>query len=86
MTVSSAVQIGYRLANEVNEGNPANNCVNGHPIFYVEGQAGELPGHIYSEAGMREFRISRMCEWCFDDMCIEEDDDFDLSEGEGLLY
>jgi hypothetical protein len=25
-------------------------------------------GHIYSELGMKEYRISALCEWCFDEV------------------
>lgn len=33
------------------------------------------PGHIYSQAGIAEFRISGTCEYCFDKMCDELEED-----------
>lgn len=32
-------------------------------------------GHIYSEAGKREFRISGVCEACFDEVTAESNYD-----------
>ena len=34
--------------------------------FYYPGDKALDPGHIYSKAGVREFGVSGMCEYCFD--------------------
>lgn len=44
----------------------------GHEIFWGEQAEGTKPGCIYSYAGIREYRISGMCEHCFDDEIMEE--------------
>jgi len=36
--------------------------------------------NIYSEAGKREFKISGLCERCFDEVTYIEEDDFDHDE------
>jgi hypothetical protein len=43
-------------------------CLNGEQVMYFPADKAYGPGHIYSEAGVREFRISGCCEACFDDM------------------
>jgi hypothetical protein len=40
--------------------------VGGEPIFFVPGRYAVVPGHIYSDAGVREFRITQQCEFHFD--------------------
>jgi len=37
-----------------------------HATYHVPGKWAIAPGHTYSDLGVREFRISRLCEWCFD--------------------
>jgi hypothetical protein len=32
------------------------------------------PGHVYSQEGMRDVFIIRMCEYCFDNMCSYDED------------
>ena len=42
-------------------------CVEcGVGTYYAPGLWATAPGHTYSELGVREFQISRLCEWCFD--------------------
>lgn len=41
-------------------------CIEGEAIFWHEYHRALAPGHIYSEAGRNEFRISRLCEYHFD--------------------
>lgn len=36
-----------------------------------------IPGHIYSTAGERELEISRLCEYCFDEITKEPDEEPD---------
>jgi hypothetical protein len=35
-------------------------------VFHVEDDIPRMKGHIYSSAGMSEFGITQMCEFCFD--------------------
>lgn len=50
-------------------------CINcGHEIFWEKSRRSTRPGHIYSEAGLREYKISGMCEYCFDKLTEVEDD------------
>jgi hypothetical protein len=44
-------------------------CLLGEGVYYVEYYKALLPGHIYSQAGVKEFGISRMCEYHFDEVC-----------------
>ena len=50
------------------EAQQAHVCINcGHEIFWGKQSDGETkPGCIYSYAGIREYKISGMCEHCFD--------------------
>lgn len=43
-------------------------CIHGEKVFFYSGEAAfaMLPGQIYSDAGRREFSISRCCEYHFD--------------------
>jgi len=49
-------------------------CVMGEPVFYFDWPHALMPGHIYSEAGMDEFTISRSCEYHFDEWTKEPED------------
>lgn len=40
---------------------------------YLEMDRALEPGHIYSQAGIREFEISQLCEYCFDEATLPED-------------
>jgi hypothetical protein len=42
-----------------------------HAMFYAPDDMARVPGHIYSREGMREARISKSCEWCFDTLADE---------------
>ena len=51
-------------------------CVFGdHPMFYAPYDVALVPGHIYSELGLKEAGISSCCEYCFDKEFMETDDD-----------
>ena len=39
------------------------------PIFYSPARKAEMEGHIYSVAGQNEYRITALCEYCFDKAC-----------------
>lgn len=47
-------------------------CFKGEKVFFNAGEYAVLPGHIYSEAGRREFSISNCCEYHFDQMFDEQ--------------
>lgn len=49
-------------------------CINCHTKIQINmGDDNGLKGNIYSEAGIREFQISKLCETCFDEITKEED-------------
>jgi len=52
-------------------------CIKGEKAFYVEDTEARIPGHIYSDAGRREFGISRCCEFHFDEMFPADDEEDD---------
>ena len=62
---------------EVERANPPERCLNcGKPGYYYPADEAFAPGHCYSEAGAREFqRISSTCEFCFDYIVREPDED-----------
>lgn len=41
-------------------------CRRGEPMLWFEFDCAVVPGHIYSEAGLREARMSGYCEYHFD--------------------
>lgn len=49
-------------------------CVQKEAVFYLPYHKALLPGHIYSEMGLREFKISHCCEYHFDEWFKEEDE------------
>lgn len=51
-------------------------CVLGEKVFYSSDHVARMPGHIYSAEGRREFLdISHLCEFHFDEITKEPDDD-----------
>lgn len=42
-------------------------------VFYVPDFMARMRGHLYSEDGMREFNITRICEFCFDETADRAD-------------
>ena len=51
-------------------------CIYGEKVFYVEDTKARMPGHCYSEAGVREVtHISGCCEYHFDKMFPADDED-----------
>ena len=63
----------------VAEAAPPERCVNcGKPGYYYPADKAYAPGHCYSENGKREFTtISSCCEFCFDHMFAEPEEDED---------
>jgi len=52
--------------------------IGGEKVFYVQDTKARMPGHCYSEAGVREAqRISGCCEYHFDEMFPTDDEDED---------
>ena len=54
-------------------------CCGDH-TFYNEGSSSFGPGHIYSKDGVNEMRISKMCEYCFDELFKGYEDGPDTSD------
>jgi hypothetical protein len=50
-------------------------CIYGEKVFYVDDTKARMPGHIYSQMGRNEFGISKCCEYHFDEMFAEDDED-----------
>lgn len=48
-------------------------CLHGEPVFFFEHSHALAPGHIYSAKGVDEFKISRFCEYHFDEAFKEEE-------------
>lgn len=69
--VSREAEVSLKTAEHPERGR----CLEGHAVFYLPGGEALIPGHVYSEAGLREFRISGYCEWCFDRFTREVDPD-----------
>lgn len=49
-------------------------CLDGEVIFFAEDTEAFGPGHIYSRDGLAEFRISRLCEYHFDEAFAEDEE------------
>ena len=43
--------------------------------YYAPGTFAKEAGHIYSTLGLKEFKISQLCEYCFDDMFKSEEEE-----------
>lgn len=56
-----------------NKQHPSRCFICKQPVFWFEDTVARIEGHIYSEAGRREFGISHTCEYCFDDLFKEMD-------------
>jgi hypothetical protein len=46
-------------------------CVEGEPVVYLPYTETVAEGHICSEAGVQEYKITHMCQWHFDLWAIE---------------
>lgn len=56
------------------EANPAGRCIEGEAVFWLAADHAVRPGHIYSEAGRAEFKISGSCEYHFDKWFAEPEE------------
>jgi hypothetical protein len=45
-----------------------------NPVSKYDEQKASGPGHIYSETGLREYRLSGACEYHFDELAQEAED------------
>ncbi len=50
-------------------------CIAGELVFYYPYDYGLMPGHIYSEVGVDEFKISGSCEFHFDEWTKDPTED-----------
>jgi hypothetical protein len=50
-------------------------CIDGEAVVHLPYGHALGPGHIYSEAGIREFKITRICEFHFDQWTAEPDEE-----------
>jgi len=60
-------------ANEAKMGRPCPSCKN-YPFFAPYDEA-LIEGHVYSHDGVSEIRITGYCEWCFDLITQEPEED-----------
>lgn len=58
-------------------------CVNCKKTIRPGNSRSLNPGVIYSSAGLDEYRISGLCEYCFDEITKEEEDE-DCNHGHEL--
>ena len=52
---------------------PCMNCK--HVPFYAPWHEAVIEGHVYSHDGLREIDITGLCEYCFDDITAEPDEE-----------
>lgn len=57
-------------------------CIEGEPMFLLLGDYAVRPGHVYSKAGVDEVSISGVCEYHFDNL-FPEDDEEDEGDSDG---
>ncbi|QOC56117.1 hypothetical protein SEA_ZHENGYI_25 [Microbacterium phage Zhengyi] len=67
---------------EVERANPPEVCVIcGKPGYFYPADRAYAPGHCYSEAGRKEFQsISSCCEFCFDHLFAEPEEEEQLAK------
>jgi hypothetical protein len=65
-------------ANEAKMGRPCPRCKN--YLFYAPHDEALIEGHVYSRDGLAEIRITGYCEWCFDLITQEHDEEENDSE------
>jgi hypothetical protein len=76
MTIENEIEFRVEKHQENIGGRICLNCGK-RPLFILHSHA-VCKGHIYSELGRTEFGISQLCEFCFDEITAEpEDEDYD---------
>jgi len=53
----------------------------GVPVYFQGWTHGVAEGHIYSDAGLAEFKISGFCEYCFDLVTLPPEEDEYVDHG-----
>jgi hypothetical protein len=67
------------LQSEANAQTAGGKCVFcKNKVFWLPGDRAWAKGQIYSESGRREFGITRLCEYCFDETTVTPEDQPDL--------
>lgn len=61
-----------RKMEEAAKSTDSKSCIHGEKMLWLPYDRALIPGHIYSEDGMREARISGCCEYHFDKMFDED--------------
>lgn len=64
---------------------PEKKCYDGEVVFFVEWHKALIPGHIYSRAGLREYQISKHCEYHFDELTFDPEEDPYGDDGSAVL-
>jgi len=72
--LENAMEMAAQAQVEYDEGRYHYLCVMGEPVFYFDYPHALIPGHVYSESGMDEYKISGSCEYHFDKWFKEEDE------------
>jgi hypothetical protein len=68
-----------QLQAEANAQTIGGTCVFCHnKVFWLPGDRAQAKGQVYSDSGRDEFRISQMCEWCFDECTLDKEDNPEL--------
>jgi hypothetical protein len=68
-----AIEHARHMAYQAEMTDGAARCSTGEAVFFFEYPIPLIPGHIYSEKGVDEFRISKTCEYHFDSDFAPED-------------
>jgi len=68
-------EMSLRAEEAIEAGTLETKCIAGEAVFYYPYSHGLMPGHIYSELGIYEYRISRSCEYHFDEWTAEPEED-----------
>jgi hypothetical protein len=74
----SLVMLLQEGANESKMGRPCPMCKN-YPFFAPHDEA-LIEGHVYSHEGLAEIRITGYCEFCFDRITMEPDEEEETDE------
>lgn len=87
MSMTSEIELleqASQMAAEAEEANMGR-CLKGEAVFYLPAAEAVRPGHIYSDAGRDEWKISRLCEFHFDGLfedcdCCGKDEDGEATD------
>lgn len=69
---------GKLFGETISGGIAKNICISCKQLITVNiGNDTHAPGNIYSEEGLSEYRVSGLCETCFDNSCECEDEEYE---------